>query len=367
MKDKKIVLENGREFFGHGFGADCERTAELVFNTSVVGYQEVLSDLSYTGQIVLMTYPLIGNYGINDEDFESKTPSMSGMIVRDYTDSPSNFRYTKTLSEAMEDFGIPGISGVDTRQIARIIRDEGSQRVLITDADMPLEECLAKLQAWEYPRDVVRQVSCKRRWYSRTSNPKYNVAVLDCGIKLNIVREMNRMGCNVTVLPFDTKPADILRLEPDGLFLSNGPGDPENVTEVIETVRALKGQLPIFGICLGHQMIALACGAHTYKMKFGHRGGNHPVLNQDTGRIEITSQNHSFAVDPESLRGTGLRVTHVNLLDQTIEGVEDAANRMFSVQYHPESAPGPQDSNYLFEKFLKNMDIQKQKEGSRYA
>ena len=367
MKDKKIVLENGREFFGHGFGADCERTAELVFNTSVVGYQEVLSDLSYTGQIVLMTYPLIGNYGINDEDFESKTPSMSGMIVRDYTDSPSNFRYTKTLSEAMEDFGIPGISGVDTRQIARIIRDEGSQRVLITDADMPLEECLAKLQAWEYPRDVVRQVSCKRRWYSRTSNPKYNVAVLDCGIKLNIVREMNRMGCNVTVLPFDTKPADILRLEPDGLFLSNGPGDPENVTEVIETVRALKGQLPIFGICLGHQMIALACGAHTYKMKFGHRGGNHPVLNQDTGRIEITSQNHSFAVDPESLRGTGLRVTHINLLDQTIEGAEDAANRMFSVQYHPESAPGPQDSNYLFEKFLKNMDIQKQKEGSRYA
>lgn len=367
MKDKKIVLENGREFFGHGFGADCERTAELVFNTSVVGYQEVLSDLSYTGQIVLMTYPLIGNYGINDEDFESKTPSMSGMIVRDYTDSPSNFRYTKTLSEAMEDFGIPGISGVDTRQIARIIRDEGSQRVLITDADMPLEECLAKLQAWEYPRDVVRQVSCKRRWYSRTSNPKYNVAVLDCGIKLNIVREMNRMGCNVTVLPFDTKPADVLRLEPDGLFLSNGPGDPENVTEVIETVRALKGQLPIFGICLGHQMIALACGAHTYKMKFGHRGGNHPVLNQDTGRIEITSQNHSFAVDPESLRGTGLRATHINLLDQTIEGVEDAANRMFSVQYHPESAPGPQDSNYLFEKFLKNMDIQKQKEGSRYA
>ena len=367
MKDKKIVLENGREFFGHGFGADCERTAELVFNTSVVGYQEVLSDLSYTGQIVLMTYPLIGNYGINDEDFESKTPSMSGMIVRDYTDSPSNFRYTKTLSEAMEDFGIPGISGVDTRQIARIIRDEGSQRVLITDADMPLEECLAKLQAWEYPRDVVRQVSCKRRWYSRTSNPKYNVAVLDCGIKLNIVREMNRMGCNVTVLPFDTKPEDILRLEPDGLFLSNGPGDPENVTEVIETVRALKGQLPIFGICLGHQMIALAGGAHTYKMKFGHRGGNHPVLNQDTGRIEITSQNHSFAVDPESLRGTGLRVTHINLLDQTIEGVEDAANRMFSVQYHPESAPGPQDSNYLFEKFLKNMDIQKQKEGSRYA
>lgn len=367
MKDKKIVLENGREFFGHGFGADCERTGELVFNTSVVGYQEVLSDLSYTGQIVLMTYPLIGNYGINDEDFESKTPSMSGMIVRDYTDSPSNFRYTKTLSEAMEDFGIPGISGVDTRQIARIIRDEGSQRVLITDADMPLEECLAKLQAWEYPRDVVRQVSCKRRWYSRTSNPKYNVAVLDCGIKLNIVREMNRMGCNVTVLPFDTKPEDILRLEPDGLFLSNGPGDPENVTEVIETVRALKGQLPIFGICLGHQMISLACGAHTYKMKFGHRGGNHPVLNQDTGRIEITSQNHSYAVDPESLRGTGLRATHINLLDQTIEGVEDAANRMFSVQYHPESAPGPQDSNYLFEKFLKNMDIQKQKEGSRYA
>lgn len=367
MKEKKIVLENGREFYGQGFGADCERTAELVFNTSMVGYQEVLSDLSYTGQIVLMTYPLIGNYGINDEDFESKAPSMSGMVVRDYSDSPSNFRYTRTLSEAMEDFGIPGISGVDTRQLARIIRDEGSQRALITDGDRPLEDCLEKLRTWEYPRDVVRQVSCRRRWYSRTSNPKYNVAVLDCGIKLNIVREMNHMGCNVTVLPFDTKPADILRLEPDGLFLSNGPGDPENATEVIETVRALRGQLPIFGICLGHQMIALACGAHTYKMKFGHRGGNHPVLNRDTGRIEITSQNHSYAVDPDSLQNTGLRITHINLLDQTVEGLEDAAHQMFSVQYHPESAPGPQDSNYLFEKFLKNMDIQKQKGGSRYA
>ena len=356
MKEKKLILENGREFYGKGFGADREYVAEIVFNTSVVGYQEVLSDPSYTGQIVLMTYPLIGNYGMNDDDYESKSPSMSGLIVRDYTDTPSNFRSTKTLSEAMEDYGIPGISGVDTREIARIIRDEGSQRSILTDADTPKEEAMKKLLAWSYPRDVVRMVGCKKRWYSRTNNPRYNVAAIDCGIKLNIVREMNRMGCNVTVLPFDTPASEILRLDVDGVFLSNGPGNPEDVKEVIQTVRELRGKLPIFGICLGHQMIALACGAKTYKMKFGHRGGNHPVKNLQTGRIEITSQNHSYAVDPNSLAGTGLAVTHENLLDHTVEGLEDADSRMFSVQYHPESAPGPQDSDYLFARFLKNMD-----------
>ena len=366
MREKKIVLENGREFYGRGFGADCAKAAEIVFNTSVVGYQEVLSDPSYTGQIVLMTYPLIGNYGVNDDDYESKTPSMSGMIVHDYTDMPSNFRSTKTLSEAMEDYGIPGIYGVDTREIARIIRNEGSQRVLLTDADTPHEEALKQIGAWSYPKDVVRSVSCKKRWYSRTNNPKYNVAAIDCGIKLNIVREMNRMGCNVTVLPCDTTASEILRLGADGVFLSNGPGDPENVQSVIEMVRELRGKLPIFGICLGHQMIALACGAKTYKMKFGHRGGNHPVRNLQTGRIEITSQNHSYAVDRDSLSGTGLQITHENILDGTVEGLEDPENRMFSVQYHPESAPGPQDSNYLFKKFLHNMDLAASERHERY-
>ena len=356
MKEKKLVLENGREFYGKGFGADRMQAAEIVFNTSVVGYQEVLSDPSYTGQLVLMTYPLIGNYGINDDDYESKAPSMSGMIVHDYTDMPSNFRSTKTLSEAMEDYGIPGIFGVDTREIARIIRDEGSQRALLADADMPHGEAMEQIKSWSYPKDVVKSVSCRKRWYARTYNPKYNVAAIDCGIKLNIVRELNRMGCNVTVLPYDTPASEILKLGADGVFLSNGPGDPENVEPVIETVRALRGMLPIFGICLGHQMIALACGAKTFKMKFGHRGGNHPVRNLETGRIEITSQNHSYAVDRDSLFGTGLTVTHENILDGTVEGLEDPKNRMFSVQYHPESAPGPQDSNYLFVKFLHSMN-----------
>ena len=356
MKDRKIILEDGREFYGKGFGAARDHIAEIVFNTSVVGYQEVLSDPSYTGQIVLMTYPLIGNYGINDDDYESKTPSMSGMIVHDYTDTPSNFRSTKTLSEAMEDYNIPGICGIDTRELARVIRDEGCQRVILTDADTSREEALNRLHAWVYPKDAVQRVSCKKRWYSRTNNPRYNVAAIDCGIKLNIVREMNKMGCNVTVLPFDTPASEIQKLDVDGVFLSNGPGNPEDVTPVIETVRELRGKLPIFGICLGHQMISLACGAKTYKMKFGHRGGNHPVRNLETGRIEITSQNHSYAVDPNSIDGTGLIVTHKNILDGTIEGVEDRLNRMFSVQYHPESAPGPQDSNYLFVKFLRYMD-----------
>ena len=359
MKQKKIVMENGREFYGTGFGADRESIAEIVFNTSVVGYQEVLSDLSYTGQIVVMTYPLIGNYGINDDDYESKSPSMSGMVVHEYNDSPSNFRYTKTLSEAMEDNGIPGISGVDTRELARIIRDEGAQKAIITDADTPLEDCLKKMAEWTFPSDCVSQVSCKKRWYSRTANPKYNVAVIDCGIKLNIIREMNEMGCNLTILPYDTDAEQIMRLNPDGVFISNGPGDPENVPEVVRTLKELHGRVPVFGICLGHQIMALAGGAHTYKMKFGHRGGNHPVKNLETGRIEITSQNHSYAVDEESLKGTELTVTHRNLLDGTVEGIEDKEGLMFSVQYHPESAPGPQDSNYLFEKFLSMMDTAK--------
>lgn len=353
--NKKIVLENGMEFYGWGFGADKEAINEIVFNTSMAGYQEIISDPSYTDQMVCMTYPLIGNYGMTDEDYETKLPTMGGLIVREYNDLPSNFRYTKTLSEVLDEYGIPAISGVDTRKITRIIRDEGSQKVMICDADLPLEDAVKKVREYVIPTDMVSRVSCKKRWYSRTPNHKYDVVAIDCGMKLNIVRKLNEKGCNVTVVPYDTTAEEIMNMNPDGLFLSNGPGNPEDVQSVISVVKALKGKLPIFGICLGHQMISLALGAKTFKMKFGHRGGNHPVMNMETGKIEITSQNHSYAVDVDSLKDTELTLTHKNLLDNTAEGVECADKKIFSVQYHPESAPGPQDSAYLFDKFISLM------------
>ena len=350
--DCKIVLEDGEEYYGYSFGAVEEKVTEIVFNTSMVGYQEIVSDPSYTYQIVVMTYPLIGNYGITDEDYETKTPTIGGLIVREYNDIPSNFRYTKTLSEIMEEYHITGISGVDTRKITRSIRDKGSRRVIITSVDTPKEEAIAKIKATPVPKDAVSKVSCKKRWYSRTQDPQYNVVAIDCGIKLNIVRSLNKRGCNVTVVPFDMPAEKIEEMHPDGIFLSNGPGDPEDVTPVIETVKKLRGKYPMFGICLGHQMIALAYGAKTYKLKFGHRGGNHPVMNLKTGKVEITSQNHSYAVEDASLEGTGLVKTNINLLDNTIEGMECKKDKVFSVQYHPESCPGPQDSAYLFDQFI---------------
>ena len=354
--NKKIVLENGQEFYGYGFGADREAVNEIVFNTSMVGYQEIISDPSYTDQMVCMTYPLIGNYGITDEDFETKVPTMGGLIVREYNDLPSNFRYTKTLSEVLDEYNIPAISGVDTRMITRIIRDQGSQKVIICNADVPYEEALKKVREYVIPTDMVSRVSCKKRWYSRTPNHKYDVVAIDCGIKLNIIRKLNEKGCNVTVVPYNVTADEIMAMKPDGLFLSNGPGNPEDVHTVINVVKELKGKLPIFGICLGHQMISLALGAKTFKMKFGHRGGNHPVKNLSTGKLEITSQNHSYAVDVKSLEGTELELTHINLLDDTAEGVKSEQNKLFSVQYHPESAPGPQDSAYLFDEFIALMD-----------
>lgn len=354
--DKKIILENGKEFYGYGFGANKLAVNEIVFNTSMVGYQEIISDPSYTDQMVCMTYPLIGNYGMTDDDYETRVPTMGGLIVREYNDLPSNFRYTKTLSEVLDEYGIPGISGVDTRMITRIIRDEGSQKVMICDADVPYDQAYQLLKDYQIPTDMVSRVSCKKRWYSRTPNHKFDVVAIDCGIKLNIIRKLNEKGCNVTIVPYDISADEIMKMKPDGLFLSNGPGNPEDVQPVIDVVRQLKGQLPIFGICLGHQMISLALGAKTFKMKFGHRGGNHPVMNLETGKIEITSQNHSYAVDVKSLEGTELKLTHKNLLDDTAEGVESAENKLFSVQYHPESAPGPQDSAYLFDKFISLME-----------
>lgn len=365
--EKQLVCENGARFVGQGFGADVERVAELVFSTAMVGYQEILSDLSCCGQMVCMTYPLIGNYGLADEDYETKTPNIGGFIVREYNDNPSNYRYTQTLSEQMEEDGIPGIAGVDTRMITRMIRDEGSMRAILTDADVPVEEAMARLRAEPPMRDHVKRVSCKKIWYSRTSNPRYNVVAVDCGIKHSIIRSLNNCKCNVTIVPYNTPVETILALRPDGLFLSNGPGNPEDVPEVIGLVRTLQGKLPIFGICLGYQTIALANGAKAYKMKFGHRGGNHPVKNLLTGKIEVTAQNHSYAIDVESLKNTPLELTHINLLDNTAEGVRCEAQKLLAVQYHPESCPGPQDSGYLFGAFIETMKEYKAQGGANRA
>lgn len=353
--DRKIILEDGTEYLGYGFGSMDDRICEIVFNTSMAGYQEIVSDPSYTDQAVVMTYPLIGNYGITDEDFETRFPTIGGLIVSEYNDLPSNFRCSMTLAEILSDYNIPGIEGVDTRMLNRSIRDFGSRRVLITGMGTSLDQGLEIIKNTPVPHDAVSRVSCRKKWYSRTPNHIYNVVAVDCGIKLNIIRSLNARGCNMTVVPYKTTAEEILAMKPDGLFLSNGPGDPEDVTPVIELVRALRGKLPIFGICLGHQMIALASGAKTYKLKFGHRGGNHPVKNLETGKVEITAQNHSYAVDFESLKGTGLEATHINLLDNTVEGMMCQRDRIFSVQYHPESAPGPQDSSYLFDKFIDSM------------
>ena len=354
--DRKLILEDGSVYPGYGFGAKAQRVCEIVFNTSMTGYQELVSDPSYTDQFVVMTYPLIGNYGITDDDFESRIPSIGGLVVRDYNDMPSNFRYTRTLGELLEEYGIPGISGVDTRMLTRSIRDKGSRRAILTDIDMTAEEALRLIEATPFPHDAVARVSCKKRWYSRTANHRFNVVAVDCGIKLNIIRSLNQKGCNVTIVPPAITAEEIAFMKPDGVFLSNGPGDPEDVTDVIELVRALKGKYPMFGICLGHQMIALAYGAKTYKLKFGHRGGNHPVKDLETGLIEMTSQNHSYAVDADSLAGTKLKITHVNLLDHTVEGCACSEDHVFSVQYHPESAPGPQDSTHLFDRFIAMME-----------
>ncbi len=353
--NRKLVLENGMVFEGEGFGSSDEKLAELVFNTSMVGYQEILSDPSYCDQMVCMTYPLIGNYGLADEDYESKAIFMAGFIVREYNDSPSNFRYTRTLDEVMKENHVVGISQIDTRMLVRIIRTAGAMKALICDADKPIEECMNQLQNYEYPTDQVRRVSSKKIWYSRTANPLYTVVAIDCGIKLNMIRKLNSYGCNVIVVPFDTKEEDIEKMKPDGIFISNGPGNPENVPSVIKLIQKMRGKLPILGICLGHQLIGLAYGAQVYKMKFGHRGANHPVMNLDTKKVEITSQNHSYAVRKDSLKNTGLRLTHINLLDQEAEGMIDEKSRIIAVQYHPEAAAGPEDSNYIFLRFLENM------------
>ena len=354
-RKRKIILEDGDVYTGKAFGWEEEVTAEMVFNTSMTGYQEILSDPSYTDQAVVMTYPLIGNYGICEDDYETKVPSLSALVVREYCEAPSNFRCIGTLDETLKRFRIAGISGIDTRKLARHIRDIGSMKAAIVSEDADEEAVLQALRQTKLPTDAVSRVSTDAPLRIEAADQKFHIAAIDCGMKKSIPENFAARGCSVTVVPWNTPASEILGLSPDGVFLSNGPGDPENVPEAIRTASGLIGKLPVFGICLGHQIISLAYGAKTYKLKFGHRGGNHPVKDLRTGKIAITSQNHSYAVDADSLAGTGLEITHRNLLDQTVEGVRCVKDRVFSVQYHPESAPGPLDCTGLFDEFLELM------------
>lgn len=379
--NRKIILEDGQEYYGYSFGYfnnnsyddfngyfdddSNDKVCEIVFNTSMTGYQEIISDPSYTGQAVVMTYPLIGNYGIAADDYESRSPSIGALIVREYNDAPSNHRSITTLAEIMKTYKIPGVYGVDTRKLTRSIRDHGSRKALITSASTSVERGLDILKVVEIPVNVVSRVSCDSVWVSYVETEKYHVVAIDCGMKLNIVRSLNKCGCKVTIVPWNTSSEEIIKLNPDGILISNGPGNPIDVPQTISTTKSLIGKYPIFGICLGHQIISLAYGAKTYKLKFGHHGGNHPVRNLENNKIEITSQNHNYAVDADSLTKTSLTATHINLLDHTIEGMKCEKDRVFSVQYHPESAPGPQDSTYLFDCFVKLMEEDKAAKGDK--
>jgi carbamoyl-phosphate synthase small subunit len=362
-----LVLEDGTVFAGHCFAGSGRALGEVVFNTSMTGYQEVLTDPSYKGQIVAMTYPLTGTYGINDEDMESGAVQVEAFIVREYQDFPSNWRSTRTLADFLNAHGIIGIEGIDTRALTRHIRVGGAMRgVVATDSDR-VAELLDQVRAFPGLTgvDMVERVTCGRayRWH-RGPHPGaawvpghegFKVAALDFGVKYNILRLLEGSGCQVLVFPARTSAAAILAADPDGIFLSNGPGDPAAVDYAIDTVRGLLGKRPIFGICLGHQLLGLALGGRTFKLKFGHRGANQPVKDLRTGKVEITSQNHGYCVDLDSLQGVPVRSTHVNLNDNTLEGMEHLDYPLYSVQYHPEASPGPHDAAYLFERFIQMM------------
>jgi len=368
----KLALENGSILTGEAFGAPGEVSGEVVFNTSLSGYQEVFSDPSYRGQIVILTYPLIGNYGVNDVDMESAAPQVSGVIVREYTEHHSNFRATRSLGDWLREHGIPAVQGVDTRMLTRLIRTQGAMRGVLTTAPRDDEELRSKVEAVPSMAglDLATKVTCSSPyvWESAGDDSfappplpvedparKFRVVAYDYGIKRNILRRLHLYGCSVTVVPASFPAEDVLAMQPDGVFLSNGPGDPAPVTIAIKNIRTLLGKVPVFGICLGHQLLALALGGTTYKLKFGHRGGNHPVRNLQTGAIEITSQNHGFAVDPDSLDPRDIEITHTNLNDSTNEGFRHRHLPVFSVQYHPEASPGPHDSDYLFREFHRMM------------
>ncbi len=353
--EARIITEDGEVFCGSFFGAEREKVLELVFNTSMVGYQEILSDPSYTDQAVVMTYPLIGNYGMANDDYETRRPSIGAMIVHEYNDEPSNFRSERTLADVMKEYDITGVCGIDTRRLNRMIRDRGSRRALITGSNMSVEEAIRMIKETPVPTDAVSRVSCREIREFVPAKPRFHVVAIDCGMKENIARSLVERSCRVSIVPWNSSYEKIKGMRPDGLFISNGPGDPRDVLPTIETVKKFLGEIPVFGICLGHQIISLAYGAEIYKLKFGHRGGNHPVKELATGKIEITSQNHSYAVNPESLKNTPLSVERINILDNTVEGVGCERDKVFSVQYHPESAPGPRDSAFLFDRFLDMM------------
>jgi|HigsolmetaAR204D_1030405.scaffolds.fasta_scaffold00021_10 carbamoyl-phosphate synthase small subunit len=350
MMQARLLLEDGTLFVGQSFGSETESFGEVVFNTGITGYQEVLSDPSYCGQIVTMTYPLIGNYGISRDDFEAMGPAIHGLVVREVEHVPSNWRAQYTLDQLLKEYGIPGISGIDTRMLTRKIRHAGTMKGVITTSDAPVEELAERLGAYQLLTDQVPRVSTKSIFTIPGRGER--IVLIDFGSKSGILRELTKRGCDVIVVPHDTTAEQIRRLHPDGIQLSNGPGDPKNVMHAVKTISQLIGEYPIFGICLGHQLLALACGADTAKMKFGHRGGNHPVKDLRTNRCYITSQNHGYTVREDSLAGTGLQVTHINNNDGTIEGLRHEKYPAFSVQYHPEAAPGPIDSGYLFDEFL---------------
>ncbi len=361
-KIAKIALEDGRIFSGFSFGATGTAFGEVVFNTSMAGYQEILTDPSYKGQIVTMTYPLIGNYGVNNEDVESRRPFVEGFIVKECSRVASNWRSNKTLDAYLKEHNIVGVEGVDTRAITRHTRLHGAMRAVMSTEDLDDKSLLKKVKASAglLGVDLVKEVTCDKIWqYNQTG--KLKVVVIDCGVKLNILRSLAARGVQVTVVPAQTSVDVILKLNPDGIMLSNGPGDPSAVPYVAETVKKLLGKLPMFGICLGQQILCLALGGKTYKLKFGHHGGNQPAKDLKTGKIDITVQNHGFCVDIDSLSKDEIEITHVNLNDNTLEGICHKKLPVFSVQFHPESCPGPHDSQYLFDNFIEliNKEISK--------
>jgi carbamoyl-phosphate synthase small subunit len=362
-----LVLADGSLYRGTAFGARGERTGEVVFNTSMTGYQEIATDPSYAGQIVCMTYPHIGNYGVNADDPEAGRPWIEGLVVREVSPTVSNFRATSDLDGYLRDAGVVGIEGVDTRRLVRRLRVDGAVNGIVSSVDLDAESLVRKARAAPDMSglDLVRgvtcgEVSCWTEGYATAfaprapasdDLPRHRVVAVDCGMKRNILRSLVAAGFEPTVVPATASAAEILERKPAGVFVSNGPGDPAAVDYAIDSIRGLLGKVPVFGICLGHQLMALAAGARTYKLKFGHRGGNQPVRDEDTGKIEITSQNHGFAVDVPSLERTGFRQTHVNLNDGTNEGIASRDLAAFAVQYHPEAAPGPHDALHLFDRF----------------
>jgi carbamoyl-phosphate synthase small subunit len=367
--DALLVLRDGRVFRGEVLGAQGETSGEVIFNTAMSGYQEIITDPSYRGQIVTMTYPMIGNYGVNDEDVESRRPWVNGLIVKEASAHPSSWRGRVSLDHYLKAHRIVGLQGIDTRALTRHLRDHGSQDGIISTVEPDVERLRERVRALPQivGRDMVREVSVEApygwpegewtldRGYVAPPPARFTVVAYDAGIKLNILRRLRTAGCEVTVVPAGTPAAGVLERNPDGVFLSNGPGDPEGVPYLVESVRALIGKVPIFGICLGQQIIGLAAGGRTYKLPFGHHGANHPVRDLATGRVEITSHNHNFAVDPASVAGGGWEPTHLNLNDGTCEGLRHRELPVFCVQYHPEASPGPHDAIYLFGRFTELM------------